>query len=213
VRSLLRLGAQIDPASGGSRGRWICPVGAGGAHPHQVRSSIAPVGGRWPRVELRREPVSGTSCGCRHPIAWCRCSRARPASGCSCPWPGAAVEVLYPVNLRACPVFSDTGLMLFRGKGAIAGLPRLPALAIAAFARVELRKDTLPGAEQAQADSVAIAAKLVPASRPAPSRLPGSRRKTCPPAPRRHRRRHPAAGAVNTEGRVRAAVDGDRGRH
>lgn len=59
--------------------------------------------------------------------------------------PGAAVEVGYrhPVNLRACPVFTDGSLVLFRGKGDdVLEVHRLPVLgAVSAFARVELRRD------------------------------------------------------------------------
>jgi len=59
--------------------------------------------------------------------------------------PGAAVEVGYhhPVNLRACPVFNEAGLVLFRGGGRdVLELSRMPALGdVSAFARVELRKE------------------------------------------------------------------------
>src|SRR6185437_5272380 len=87
--------------------------------------------------------------------------------------PGAAVEVGYrhPVNLRACPVFSEAGLVLFRGAGRdVLELTKLPALGdVGAFARVELRKEVAasrapdPGARPA---IVAIALRLMPTTEP-----------------------------------------------
>ncbi len=56
--------------------------------------------------------------------------------------PGAAVEVLWrhPIALEACPVFHDSGLVLFRGRGEPAlDLPSLPALAeVSSLARTQV---------------------------------------------------------------------------
>src|SRR5262249_31608540 len=87
--------------------------------------------------------------------------------------PGAAVAVgfRHPVNLRACPVFSEAGLVLFRGRGQDPlELAKLPALGdVTAFARVDVRKQALtaqPSNARAQPDSVATALQLVPTSEP-----------------------------------------------
>jgi hypothetical protein len=87
--------------------------------------------------------------------------------------PGAAVEVgfRHPVNLRACPVFDEAGLVLFRGGGRdVLELTRLPALGdVAAFARVELRREvaTARAPESApRAEAVSIKLRLMPSSEP-----------------------------------------------
>jgi hypothetical protein len=87
--------------------------------------------------------------------------------------PGAAVEVgfRHPVNLRACPVFEQEGLALFRGRGRdVLELPRMPALGdVSAFARVELRKDVLtaqPPEAALQAEALSIALRLLPTTEP-----------------------------------------------
>ncbi len=86
---------------------------------------------------------------------------------------GAAVESGYrhPVNLRACPIFPDTGLVLFRGShNEPLDIPRLPALGdIGAFARVELRKDTTSSVAHERAvspDAIQLALRLVPSTEP-----------------------------------------------
>src|SRR5271170_5239404 len=87
--------------------------------------------------------------------------------------PGAAVEVgfRHPVSLRACPVFDEAGLVLFRGRGSdVLELPRLPALGdIGAFARVEVRKEVLtarPPDAALRPDAVAIKLRLMPSTEP-----------------------------------------------
>jgi hypothetical protein len=85
--------------------------------------------------------------------------------------PGAAVEVgfRHPVNLRACPVFSEQGLVLFRGQGLDPlEIPKLPALGdVRAFARMELRKDVAAARSNAASPkSVSVALRLVPTLEP-----------------------------------------------
>jgi hypothetical protein len=87
--------------------------------------------------------------------------------------PGAAVEIgfRHPVNLRACPVFDEGGLVLFRGHGDdVLELDRLPALGdISAFARVELRKEVLSARHPDAAlkpKGVSIALRLLPSTEP-----------------------------------------------
>jgi FtsH ternary system domain X7 len=87
--------------------------------------------------------------------------------------PGAAVEVGYrhPVNLRACPVFNEAGLVLFRGGGKdVLELSRMPALGdVGAFARVEIRKEVAAARAPTEAlkpDGVSIALRLLPSSEP-----------------------------------------------
>jgi hypothetical protein len=75
------------------------------------------------------------------------------------------------VNLRACPVFTDAGLVLFRGRGRDPlELTKLPALGdISAFARVELRKEVASSKTTSaplKPDSLAIALRLVPSIEP-----------------------------------------------
>lgn len=87
--------------------------------------------------------------------------------------PGAAVQTGYrhPVNLRACPIFPDTSLVLFRGahKEPLE-LPRLPAFGdIGAFARVELRTDTVSTKASDRGISpqaIQLALRLVPSTEP-----------------------------------------------
>ncbi len=82
--------------------------------------------------------------------------------------PGVAVEVGYrhPVQLRACPVFDEGGLVLLRGRGEEAwSLPVLPVMGdVRALARVTLRGD------DAGEPAVAIAARE--ASEPRALRVP-----------------------------------------
>jgi FtsH ternary system domain X7 len=182
IRSLLlRLEPHLDPSTAREPGaRWICAeAGLGPALIHYfVRSAVeAEVGvAEWPpessfdegpvvrylfrvpEVPERMTPLlaSTPGLGVFLPIA-----------------PGAAVEVGYrhPVNLRACPVFSDTGLVLFRGGGRdVLELERLPALGdVGAFARVELRKEVASARspkEAARPDGVSIALRLMPSTEP-----------------------------------------------
>lgn len=85
--------------------------------------------------------------------------------------PGAAVECgfRHPVNLRACPVFSETGLVLFRGQGKDPlEITKLPALGdVRAFARVEMREEkATPVVKPAASSSVSVALRLVPTVEP-----------------------------------------------
>ncbi|HMY17515.1 MAG TPA: hypothetical protein PKA58_14435 [Polyangium sp.] len=85
--------------------------------------------------------------------------------------PGAAVECgfRHPVNLRACPVFVETGLVLFRGNGTDPlEIPKLPVLGdVRAFARVEMRGDKpTPVVKTIASSSVSVALRLVPTVEP-----------------------------------------------
>jgi hypothetical protein len=85
--------------------------------------------------------------------------------------PGAVVECgfRHPVNLRACPVFSDTGLVLFRGHGLDPlEIPKLPAFGdVRAFARVEMREDKpAPAVKTLASSSVSVTLRLVPTLEP-----------------------------------------------
>jgi hypothetical protein len=178
---LLRLEPHPDPATHREPGaRWIAAeAGLGPALIHYfVRSAVdAEVGvAEWPPASsfddapivryLFRVPEVPARMG---PLL-----ASTPGLGVFIPsGPGVAVETgfRHPVNLRACPVFGDAGLVLFRGRGAdVLELERLPALGdVAAFARVELRKEvaaarapeTVPRAE-----AVSIALRLLPSSDP-----------------------------------------------
>ena len=83
--------------------------------------------------------------------------------------PGVVVEVGYrhPVTLRACPVFPERGLVLFRGqRREPLRLERLPQLGdIRNFTRVSLRPDDLSKTGRGKkTPDVALALRLVPGS-------------------------------------------------
>lgn len=178
---LLRLEPHIDPATMREPGpRWICAeAGLGPALIHYfVRSAVeAEVGvAEWPPESsfddapvvryLFRVPEVPERMG---PLL-----TRTPGLGVFLPIaPGAAVEIGYrhPVNLRACPVFNEAGLVLFRGGGRdVLEIGRLPALGdVAAFARVELRKEvaTARAPELApRAEAVSIDLRLLPSNEP-----------------------------------------------
>lgn len=178
---LLRLEPHLDPATEREAGaRWIsAEAGLGPALIHYlVRSSVdAEVGvAEWPpessfddapvKRYLFRVPVVPPRMG---PLL-----TTTPGLGVFLPVaPGVAVEVGYrhPVNLRACPVFDEAGLVLFRGGGrSVLEVPRLPALgSVSAFARVELRPEAAAvraGAAAQGPSSVSIALRLLPSSEP-----------------------------------------------
>lgn len=182
IRSLLlRLEPHPDPSTAREPGaRWICAeAGLGAALIHYfVRSSVeAEVGvAEWPPASsfdegpvvryLFRVPSI--------PERMVPLLSSTPGLGVFLPIaPGAAVEVGYrhPVNLRACPVFNESGLVLFRGAGRdVLELAKLPALGdVGAFARVELRREVaasrVPEA-QARPEPVAIALRLMPSTEP-----------------------------------------------
>ena len=182
VRSLLlRLEPHLDPSTHREPGaRWIlAEAGLGPALIHYfVRSSVdAEVGvAEWPPASsfddapvvryLFRVPEV--------PSRMTPLLSRTPGLGVFVPVaPGAAVEVGYrhPVALRACPVFDEAGLTLFRGGGQDAlELPRVPALGdVSAFARVELRREvaTARAPELApRAEAVSIALRLMPSTEP-----------------------------------------------
>ncbi len=182
IRSLLlRLEPHPDPATHREPGpRWIvAEAGLGPALIHYfVRSSVdAEVGvAEWPpassfddgpvvryvfrvpEVPERMSPLLGSTpgLGVFLPVA-----------------PGAAVQIgfRHPVNLRACPVFQQEGLALFRGTGQdVLELERLPALGdVNAFARIEMRKEVLSArmpVASLRPDSVSIALRLLPSTEP-----------------------------------------------
>ncbi|EYF07433.1 hypothetical protein [Chondromyces apiculatus] len=178
---LLRLQPHLDPTAGREPGpRWIlAEYGLGPALIHYfVRSAVdAEVGlVEWPpqssfddapvrrylfrlnTVPERMVPLLSSTPGLGYFV---------PAA------PGAAVEMghRHPVNLRACPVFSDAGLVLFRGRAEPLDIARLPAFGdVAAFARVELRKDDArlapSSADAVQPDAVSLALRLLPSTEP-----------------------------------------------
>jgi hypothetical protein len=178
---LLRLEPHLDPGSGRAAGaRWICAeVGLGPALiQYFVRSKVeADVGvAEWPpesafdEAGLRRYLFRVPDL----PERMWALLRSTPGLSVHVPIaPGVAVEVgfRHPVNLRACPVFSDAGLVLFRGRGqAPLELTRLPALgSVDAFARVRLHpaagaaRETV---EPMQPEAVAVPLRLVPTAEP-----------------------------------------------
>jgi hypothetical protein len=182
IRSLLlRLEPHTDPATFRETGpRWIvAEAGLGPALIHYfVRSGVdAEVGvAEWPPASSFDDaPIS------RHlfrvpevPARMGPLLASTPGLGVFLPVaPGAAVEIgfRHPVNLRACPVFDEAGLVLFRGKGGdVLELERLPALGdVSAFARVELRREALTAKAPDAAlttSAVAIALRLMPSTEP-----------------------------------------------
>jgi hypothetical protein len=182
IRSLLlRLEPHPDPSTAREPGaRWICAeAGLGAALIHYfVRSSVeAEVGvAEWPPESSFDEgPVVRYIFRVPSiPERMVPLLSSTPGLGVYLPIaPGAAVEVGYrhPVNLRACPVFSEAGLVLFRGAGRdVLELTKLPALGdVGAFARVELRREVaasrVPEA-RARPEAVAIALRLMPSTEP-----------------------------------------------
>ena len=178
---LLRLEPHADPSTHREPGpRWIAAeAGLGPALIHYfVRSAVdAEVGvAEWPPASsfdeapvvryLFRLPQIPERMG---PLL-----ASTPGIGVFLPVaPGAAVEIgfRHPVNLRACPVFDESGLVLFRGRGNdVLELPRLPALGdISAFARVELRREVLAARAPEvgpRVDAVSIALRLMPSTEP-----------------------------------------------
>jgi hypothetical protein len=85
--------------------------------------------------------------------------------------PGVAVEAGYrhPVELRACPVFDESGVVLLRGDGREPlVIDKLPTMGIlSAFARVELRTaggEALTAARTRPADVVRVPLRLLPST-------------------------------------------------
>lgn len=182
IRSLLlRLEPHVDPAAGREPGaRWIAAEsGLGPALIHYfVRSGVeAEVGlAEWPpessfddapilRYVFRIPAV---------PERMVPLLTSTPGLGYFVPVaPGAAVEIgfRHPVNLRACPVFSDAGLVLFRGRGSDPlEIPKLPAMGdVSAFARVEIDREPAvarTAADAVRPESIALTLRLLPSSEP-----------------------------------------------
>jgi hypothetical protein len=86
--------------------------------------------------------------------------------------PGVAVESGYrhPVELRACPVFDPSGLVLLRGHGEPWVIERMPAMgALSTFARVELRTggaDAAIARQALPAEVVRVPLRVMPSSAP-----------------------------------------------
>jgi hypothetical protein len=178
---LLRLEPHVDPSTHREPGaRWIAAeAGLGAALIHYfVRSGVdAEVGvAEWPPASSFDEaPVVRYVFRVPEvPARMIPLLSSTPGLGVFVPVaPGAAVEVgfRHPVNLRACPVFDEAGLVLFRGAGRdVLELPRLPALGdVSAFARVEVRRETLAArAPEAapRAQAVSIALRMLPSTEP-----------------------------------------------
>jgi hypothetical protein len=178
---LLRLSPHPDPATHREPGpRWIAAeAGLGPALIHYfVRSAVeAEVGvAEWPpESSFDEAPVVRYLFRLpRMPERMAPLLSRTPGLGVFLPAaPGAAVEIgfRHPVQLRACPVFNEAGLTLFRGGGRDAlELAKLPALGdVAAFARVELRKEVaeaLPSSPGARPEGVQLALRLTPSNEP-----------------------------------------------
>lgn len=182
IRSLLlRLEPHQDPSTAKEPGpKWICAEkGLGPALiAYFIRSNVdAEVGlAEWPasssfddgpvqryvfrveRIPDRMLPLLTTTPGLAvfHPVA-----------------DGVGVQLgfRHPVNLKACPVFSRQGLVLFRGGEDPLEIERLPGLGpVSAFARIELHDDLSPekvrstGAQQVP--KIQLALRMVPTTDP-----------------------------------------------
>ncbi|XXX81081.1 hypothetical protein WMF30_20195 [Sorangium sp. So ce134] len=180
---LLRLEPHLDPAAGREPGlRWL--LAESGLGPALIRylsrSSVEAEVGlcEWPpessfddapvlRYLFRVPAIPGRMV----PLL-----TSTPGLGYFVPVaPGAAVEIgfRHPVNLRACPVFSEAGLVLFRGRGREAlEITKLPAMGnVSSFARVELSREpavarVTPEGDAQRPASVVLSLRLVPSSEP-----------------------------------------------
>lgn len=182
VRSLLlRLQPRVEPSEGREAGpRWICAEsGLGPALIHYfVRSGVtAQVGlAEWP-------PASGFDDApiVRHlfhlpdvPERMVPLLSRTPGLSVFVPVaPGAAVEIghRHPVVLRACPVFDEEGLVLFRGRGEEPlEIAKMPVLGdVSAFANVEVRHEgpkTRGEGKTSPKATVSIQLKLMPSTEP-----------------------------------------------
>lgn len=169
---LLRLELAVDPSAGGEAGdRWASAEG--GLGPALVgwfaRSSVdADVAvATWPPASsFDDQPVERYLFRIRAlPPRMIPLLRKTPGLTLYAPaGPAAAVEVGYrhPVNLRACPVFADGSLVLFRGRREEPlVVPRLPAFGhVSAFARVEIRERDGAVASSAASEVPAVAVPL-----------------------------------------------------
>ncbi len=177
---LLRLMPHVDPSTAREQGpRWIvAEAGLGPALIHYfVRSDVdAEVGvAEWP-PESSFDDGPITRYVFRVPELPDRMMpllTRTPGLGVFLPVaPGAAVEVGYrhPVNLRACPVFPEAGLILFRGGGRdVLALERLPALGdVSAFARIELHRDVASplGRDRGAPSLISVPLRVFPSVEP-----------------------------------------------
>jgi hypothetical protein len=178
---ILRLGPHIDAAAGREPGpRWlVAEWGLGGALVHyfrrsgvQARAGVA----EWPPAsELEDEPLRRFLFELPQPPPRLHALIARtPGVYAFVPVaPGAAVEVgfRHPITLRALPVFRETGLVLFRGRGETPfELAKRPLLAdVEALARFDVRLDALSTAAEGQgadAPALRVPLRLVPSTEP-----------------------------------------------
>lgn len=178
---VLRLEPHLAPDAGAEPGpRWICTEGGlGPALIHYfVRSRVsAQVGvAEWPpasgfeQTPQRRYLFELESI----PERMTPLLRDTPGIDVFVPaGTGAAVEIGYrhPINLRACPVFPQDGLVLLRGGGRPAiTVKRLPALGpVASFARVRLGDESTlqqAASQPAQVRSVQVPLRLAPDPEP-----------------------------------------------
>jgi hypothetical protein len=179
---LLRLEPRVAPSTlhtpEGGAPRWICAeTGLGPALIHYfVRSLVrAEVGvAEWPpasgfdEAPLRRYLFRVEQL----PERMVALLRRTPGIDVFAPTgPGSAVEIGYqhPVNLRACPVFAEDGLVLIRGAGrAPIHVNKLPALGpVAAFAKVKLREDDAArSAKGGTLQAVSVPLRLAPDTQP-----------------------------------------------
>jgi hypothetical protein len=98
--------------------------------------------------------------------------RTTPGIGVYLPQGAArvAVEIGYehPINLRACPVFADDGLVLVRGEArAPIVVDRLPALGpVDAFARISMIETVSSGGRGSNVEAVNVPLRLAPDTDP-----------------------------------------------
>jgi hypothetical protein len=176
-RLLLRLRPHLDPSTARDLGElWIvAEEGAGPAFiQYLIRSRVdARVGmAEWPpATSLDDAPVRRYLFAVpKLPARMVNLVRTTPglaAFRLACP--GVAVQLAFrhPVNLMACPVFPESGLVMFRGGAEPLVLEALPALGdIVSFARVSLLQDA--AIEQArildasQVPAVSVPLRLAP---------------------------------------------------
>jgi hypothetical protein len=177
---LLRLTPQVDPSAGSEAGLRIVVAeqGLGPALVHYlVRSRVEGevCVAEWPpessldETTLRRWIFRLAEV----PDRMRSLLHETPGITCFVPaGPGVAVQAGYrhPVELRACPVFGASGLILLRGHGEPWEVESLPPMgALAAFARVELRAagdDVAKAREVHQPEVVRVPLRVAPSTKP-----------------------------------------------
>jgi hypothetical protein len=178
---LLRLGPHVDAASGREPGpRWlVAEWGLGGALVHYFRrSGVAARAGvaEWPPAsELEDEPVRRYlfELPAAPPRMQALLARTPGLYAFVPVAPGAAVEVgfRHPITLRALPIFRESGLVLFRGRGEPPfELAKRPLLAdVEALARFDVRLDAVSSAGEGQgaaAPALRVPLRMVPSTEP-----------------------------------------------